>query len=513
MLTSTANESSTTTPLTVAALALAAGIGVMTALLSSFSAVAMVGAFAALIAGAVCLARPRLGFYGFLFLLLVMDEFPSLLGEVVERSMRTPFYSKSLGVGGVYVPDVLLVLLIGAHLFHAFWRRRSMNLVLDRIGMAILVIAAMMILSAASSLVFDDALAPVFLRKDSGLGFDVKPEALALVSVFQFKQVFLGFFAYLLGQMALQNEAHLDGVLRVMGLAALAEIGIGAMRFASTPTLIGENLPLFYDSPSSLLFALVGLYTLGAWAYGGLKGWRLIAMCAVSAVLMFYVLVSFRRTMWAAIALAFLLMLIWMPRLTRSRLLIIGSFLTLLVAGVVALTPLGASLVGSIMFRLEQTNVHDPSTLARLAIAVRVYQMFPDLPVLGFGVKPIWNEIASLGYFETSLENVHSLYYWWLLRTGYAGIGAMAVAFGLVASTLWRSKNQAQPRMRVLALCLMLGYLMVLVSGIFNPVYAETRYTVLVGIGLAITSRLLSFARSAPPSPSARQADAPAVAG
>jgi O-antigen ligase len=240
------------------------------------------------------------------------------------------------------------------------------------------------------------------------------------------------------------------------------------------------------------------LYTLGAWAYGALGGWRAIAMSAVSAVLMFYVLISFRRTMWAAIALAFVLMLVWLPRPQRSRLLIFGAFVTLLLLGILALTPVGASLASSVAGRLQQTNVHDPSTLARLAIAVRVYQMFPDLPVLGFGVKPIWNEIASLGYFETSLENVHSLYYWWLLRTGYLGIIAMAVALALVASRLWRSKNQRQPQLRVLALCLMLGYLMVLVSGIFNPVYAETRYTVLVGIGLAMTSRLLSFASGTP---------------
>ena len=58
----------------------------------------------ALCAALVTLVRPSLAVLGYIVIIVALEEFPGGIAEqAVERSLRTPFYSVSVGIPGLYV--------------------------------------------------------------------------------------------------------------------------------------------------------------------------------------------------------------------------------------------------------------------------------------------------------------------------------------------------------------------------------------------------------------------------
>lgn len=77
----------------------------------------------------------------------------------------------------------------------------------------------------------------------------------------------------------------------------------------------------------------------------------------------------------------------------------------------------------------------------------------------GYGVKPLWNVPLVMGSFCFNFENVHNLYYWFILRTGVAGISAFFYLVFRVFREAWiLRKNACAPWCAVVAETIMISF-------------------------------------------------------
>ncbi len=450
----------------------------------------------AIFAGLMFVLKPRWAFAGLVIALVVLEEFPSGQGETVERSTRTAFYAQSLGLGGLYLPDLWLALLCVLFVGYRVVQHQPLNFMVDKIGAALLMLAVIALLSITLSFVDGNPLDGGIVNETTGVSFKLNERALKLIALFQFKLFAMLFAAYVLGLVVFNHVQHIESFCRTFFVAAAICIPIGIARMIANPTIVTSGFPLFYDSPTSWFFALFAMFTVCAWAMDIIKGRTLFVMLCVSAALAFFVLVSFRRTMWGAIAFAAIPMLILLPSRARVKLSVILLVLGVVGLSILMLTPLRDSVLSPVLGRVEQTNIKDASTLYRLAIFVHVSETFSTIPLFGHGARPLWNEIAALGFFRTNMENVHSIFLWWFLRTGIVGVLVATFALGLVFYALWRAARVANPLLRTLGIVIFLALVMFLFSGTVNPVYAQVRYVVPLGLGLALASRILQFSRA-----------------
>jgi hypothetical protein len=453
---------------------------------------------AALIGFPLLLLRPlALGWLG-LLAILVFEEFPAGLGETVERSIRAPLYGSSLGLPGFYMTDLILLGAISVNVLSMLLARRHLKLPGDPVTLSLAAMASMAVLSIVASFVSGDPFAYGVIQESPGTGFEVNERAAKLIALFQFKNYAYLFFAWLLGILMLQREQDVSSLLRIIGFAVGISSLIGLNRLVSHSEWVAQTIPVFYDSPSVWLFAGVCFFSVAAWAHGVLTPRQSLGMFTLSGLLALFIIVSFRRTMWGGIVFCVPMLLALLPAPARRRAIRNFVLVGLPLALVLALSPIGAALSSSVLERLGQTNTGDLSTLYRLAIFKYVTSNFSDIPWLGFGARPLWNEFVELDGFRTNMENVHSLYYWLLLRTGW--IGAV-VSLGSLGTMVWVASRLARTaldkRTRALGTVLTLAITLFLFSGLFNPVCIEARYTIMLGFGLALLSRLMQFDRLA----------------
>jgi O-antigen ligase len=234
-----------------------------------------------------------------------------------------------------------------------------------------------------------------------------------------------------------------------------------------------------------------------AWGRGELEGLHAALLAMFSVVLLLFVLVSFRRTMWGGIAISAAGIFAALPGKARLRLLLVGGAITAVAGAGLLVSPVGALLFQKVGDRIAETGVQDLSTVYRLAMFVHFLGGGDNTPLLGWGVTPLWNKIVQFGYLTFNLENMHSLYFWIWLRMGLVGFTVAVLVFLYL---LWRAlqiffRSSSTPRTRVLAIVLAAMIFIFLFSGVFNPVYGEFRYIVPLGLALAILTRLPQFDR------------------
>jgi O-antigen ligase len=451
-------------------------------------------ATAILLLAPLVLLRPRWAFSLFVLAIFLIEEFPSGQGETLERSIRVPFYSQSLGLPGLNAPEALMIMLIAMMLLAGMIRRKRHLFIVDGIGWSMAAVSFAAALATAWSFIAGDPLAQAVVTETTGVAFNLTERALSLIAFFQFKIFAYLFIAYLLGLLYLDSPKAVDTFVRVLALAAAGSVVVGFVRLGLNPRLVAEVKPLFYHSPSSWLFAVVIFYTVLAWSNGMLKGRSLTWSTTVSLILLAFIVLSFRRTMWGGIALASVIALFWLAPAARRRLLIILALGGALIGTLFAATPLQDVIVAPLLARVGQTSMDDASTLYRLALFIYFVQNFADVPIFGFGIEPLWNRMVAIGFFRTNLENIHSLYFWWLLRTGWFGVAVALAGLVVVVRDVLSLIRAAPPgQTRVLAQCVLLALIMILFSGIFNPVYGEARYSIFSGLMLAMITRLKSW--------------------
>jgi hypothetical protein len=446
---------------------------------------------AALVIAPVLLLRPMWAFYLFVATIFILEEFPAGEGDTLERSIRLPFYAASLGIPGLNAPELLMItVLLLLVLYQGVAKRRDIVFV-DLVGVCLLTIGWCAVFAVVFSFIAGDPFEHAIIMETTGLGFEMNERALQFIAFFQFKLFAYLFIAYLLGLVAFRGEPEIRRFAIVLGGASVAMIAIGVVRLIRDPAIVAEVRPLFYDSPTSWLFAIGIFFIIGTWAYGLARRAQLAGLTVLGATLSLFILLSFRRTMWAGIAIAGLMLVAFLPPKRRAYLLGMLALFGAILGAVLVMTPLQELVLAPLVARIGQTNVEDTSTLYRLALFVYFARHFGDIPFFGYGVEPLWNQIVGLGFFRTNLENVHSLYFWWWLRTGAFGMLVATSAVSVLLVVLVREIRKTPPGFaRLVNVCVLLALVVLLFSGIFNPVYGQARYMIFTGLLLAAFSRL-----------------------
>ncbi len=435
----------------------------------------------------------------FLFLLLVIEEFPGLLGASVERFTRTPFYSLSLGVKGVSTPDVFLLGLIMAYLFRHLLVRDRIPIVLDKIFVAMFIFGVMLVVSTINSFVTGDPFKEFVSFDVSSTGGVHFNEAFArLIGFFQIKQFSILIVSYVVGMFYFRTVEDVRKLFPLLKLALVVILLIGFLRLTRFPELVVNLTPIFYDTPTIWLFSAILFYCICVWVMNEAQPKPSIVHLIVLVLMVIFILTSFRRAMWGGIIISSGMLVFLLPAGHRGRYLLFATLGILSIITVLTVTPAGQAILTAVSARIGETTTAEASTLYRFAMHKHLVENFWDIPMLGHGVTPLWGEKLLLREFISNLENVHSLYIWVLLRLGLVGFLFYAFATMLVLNKMlqvyWTTRGTD---LKILLLCLILLVLMFLFSGLFNPVYAESRYIFILGFAMAVVSRLGEIAKTA----------------
>lgn len=477
------------------------GIGLIAggAVMAGFAFDPQLGILAAMLIVVVPLLilRPASLFWMAVLAMLVFEEFPSGLGEGAERAQRNAFYAQSIVVPGLYMPDVLLISAIGLAVLGLLIERRRPDLRWDRTAVWMVLMIVVMVISVGGAFVRGNPLDYGGIQSSIGFGFEINERSASLIAFFQIKNFILLMLAYLATLLYVRDRTGLDRCLQVLGVAAGVYLLIGLTRLAAHPGWVAQTIPLFYDSLSSLLFVLIAYYVIAAWSQGLLSRGQTLWMSILAGFMMLFLLVSFRRTMWGAAVLAVLPLLAFMPASRRNFLLVGGSAAALVVGGAILLSPVGEAVLAAVAARLGETSEDDHSTAYRMVLFRYFADHYDQIPLFGHGPRPLWNEMVTIKQFRISLENVHSLYFWVWLRLGHVGLAVFIVGLVTIMAQAWAlSSKAADPRFRVVALMVLLTILMYAFSGIFNPVYSQPRYLMVLGLALGLLSRMIQWERS-----------------
>lgn len=440
----------------------------------------------------VVIIHPRLGVLGMLGLFFSIEEFAGGLGDdAAERSLRTPFYSMAIGPPGIYLPDVLVIGLLGLYVARAIILGRGFPIRIDMYSTALFMIALTMAISAAISYTGPAPFGPMELDL-STMGSVTLYELIArLIGVLQIKFFAMIFPAYLLGLFFFNEEKDIRDVGKVLIIAMMFTIVMAFGRFATNPSLVRGLVPVIYDTATVWLMATVVFYSVGSWASGRFTPRESTVQAIFCALLMILILLSFRRTLWGAIFIATIFFPLVLPRFAWPRFLFLCALAIILGGIVLGGTGPGRAILMSVLARLGETNFDNASTLYRYSLLVYVVDNFWNLPAFGFGITPLWNETVHLRLFKSSMENIHSLFFWVLLRFGYVGFAVFSGALGLVIfGCIKEFRRLRDPAYKLAIGVIVLGIIMYLISGVTNPVFGRIRFLVPLGFSLALLSRL-----------------------
>lgn len=453
---------------------------------------------------AAVILKPRIGVLLLILSLGVMEEFRGGIGDTNVggdeklRSERMPFYAITLGLPSLYIPDVMVLGTLFLYLVQLVLWRAPVHLRFDKIGVGLVILAFAVLLSVLVSLGGPDPFGDKILdlRTIGSVTLHEKnvSDVARYFPVLQYKLFTLVFPSYLLGLFFFRDDRDVEQMLTLVGLAMVATVGLGITRMAMDPGMVRQLTPVIFDTGGVALLAMATFYVVGRATSNHYPPYKAIFYAILVTLMMAMILLSFRRTMWGAIALGTLIFPFILPRHALPRLLLItgvGIALAMLFA---VSTPPGQAMLQSLVARAGETNLNQSSTLYRFAIMVWLVEHGADLPMFGFGLTPLWNERVYIRFFFTSMENVHSLYMWLLLRLGPAGFLAFILAMGLVvARTIGVLRRTEDEHYRILIGVILISVVMYLFNGIFNPVYANVRHLVPLGLSLALVTRMPSI--------------------
>ena len=133
------------------------GVGALIAVMGSvYGPKVVIGACVAIPLAVLVVLRPRLGVLLFIFALCFLEEFPGGLSDQdVQRSARLPFYATTFGLPAIYPPDAIIGGLLGLFLLRKLIWSEGYGIRLDKIGAALLMLAATMAISIVIGLMGD----------------------------------------------------------------------------------------------------------------------------------------------------------------------------------------------------------------------------------------------------------------------------------------------------------------------------------------------------------------------
>jgi O-antigen ligase len=435
---------------------------------------------------------PRVGSLLLVFSMCFIEEFPGGVSEEdTERSARTPFYGVTIGISALYIPDFMVLGMTALYFIYSLLYRNPIPFQLDKIGVGLLLMLAMVIISIVFSGVgahpFGDPVLDLSL-----VGAVDLPEFIArMIAVLQFKLFLIIIPSYIIGLYFFREEKDVKQMIWVFGLAMLGTVLQAVVRIGLDPGMIRSMITVIYDTASVWFMAMAIFYFAGMWSCGKYNLSRSMLVGVFSVVMMALILLSFRRTMWGAIALALLFFPFILPKRSWGKLAmltVIGVSFCLLI---LLITPIGHTILSTVIARLTETSLDNSSTLYRFAIFVWMVNNIGEIPLFGYGLEPLWNEVVRVRFFETSMENIHSFYYWILLRLGPIGTFVCTISLAMIFMRLKEVHTMmVKDEYRIIVGIVFLAVIMFLFSGIFNPTYGRVRFMVPLGLMLALVTRM-----------------------
>lgn len=451
--------------------------------------------------GMLAILRPRIGLLLTMFAICLLDEFPGGIGDTnvggdeFKRSERTPFYALSMGVPSIYAPDVLFGGLLVLYFLKSIMWREHYPFRLDKIGVAMGLIAFATLLSIVIPLCGPSPFGPAVLDLGTLGSIELKNavvhDVARYVPILQYKLFLTMFPAYFLGLFYFRSARDVEAMITVFGAAMCGAIALAAVRLIRSPSMIAHLVPVVFDTATVAFMAMAVFFSIAAWACGHYGAMRSALQITFSALLVLFILISFRRTMWGAIALVTPLLPFILPRRALGRLMLLFAVTIFVAMLLLGGTPAGHAIASSVLSRIGETNQNNSSTLYRFVLLVWLVHHGTDVPLFGYGFMPLWNELVRIRLLTISLESVHSLYLWILLRMGAIGFLMCTVALGLMFARLREVYRLVEgERYKILVGIIFLSIVMLLFNGIFNPVYAQVRHIITLGFTLALISRL-----------------------
>jgi hypothetical protein len=438
--------------------------------------------FAAAAVGALAVIRQRQGLtLVFFMLVMLVEEFlPSLV--VADRTDRriTILYGLSvLGVPGVYLVDVLLLGLLALGLLVAGAQHRRLPFLGDSLLLPLALTAGWIAIAAGISMfVMPDTTTPEAYDFDEvEIGLD--KNIAMLVPFMQFKSWTYVYVAYMLVRLLLLDATTVRRLLWMAVIAAVGSICVAAYRFGYYGLVKGERGDLVYDDATLFVLTLTTCFFPLAWGRKLFAArhmvWQGMLMIGCAAV----IAMSFRRATWAGFALCLAIVFMLLPHRLKARTLMVGLLAgaAFLVFSVISGGGEGISMVVGV----DQLD-RQRSAVYRLAL---IHNMLrgDNFTLLGYGVKPLWNVPLVMGSFHFNYENVHNLYYWFILRTGLIGLGLALYLFYRAIKACWALRREARtPWCATVAETLLIGFVLFMLLGWFHPLYGMSRFGILLGL-------------------------------
>ena len=481
-----------------AAILLAASATIlMIASLEPISAILALVAVAAIILN---LTRPQLGIYIILAFFACIEEYPVSLVEGSERWVRTPFYSRSLFLKGLYLPDLIIVLAIVSWLVYFVAVKRPFRF-RNPLASAHIALLGVMIVSVFLYLLRTSFLAKPVLYNVNTLGMVMRGSAVGMIAFAQMKAFLTMLVIYYLVLNYAQDARSIKRMVIFLFVLFALTLGQGLVRLALHPmAFFRTGASLFYDFASSYLFATALVFFI-VFIFMGKRSpgerWALFIGAFLCGVM---VLLSLRRTVWlsTALTLAFLV-LIYFPASRKIKLLFWTTCL-----GIVCVVGYDAwnakkDYFKAVSERISGTGLSEDSTLYRALIYSNAGRMIVRHPLLGYGAEPLWNDFVTFRRFRQTYEGVHSLYLWVIFRFGALGLAVwlwlLAVFF---RKTIPAAKAMSDPFLKATMISLIMAVLLFVLISFFVPTYAMLRFTVIGGIFMALAMQCRRLGQPGP---------------
>ena len=468
-----------------AAMAFVFGLATAILLASGLGLRGVVIATGLMLGMALLLLRDEWLVLGFYFAVMVVEEFlPELIVDQRWDRSLTILYGRSIGLPAIYVVDAALGLLLGWLALRLVVQRRSIPLLHDSLTWPIAASGITLGLSCLISLtIFPDTATPEGFQYDEvkvGLDASIAP----WIPYLQVKTWLLMYATYALTRIFLSEPARMRRFLQLVLWANFAIVAIGAYRFLVYRFLEGRSGSLFYDDATLFVLILSSCFLLLSWGRHIFSGRTVAWQAVLVAGMLGMVLLSFRRGSWLGAAVCLGLTLFLMPPAMRRRAVAVG-------AAVAIFGGLYVAVAGADWVRLPSTYTSLDQRVSNVYRTALLYNLFTgqEFSLFGYGLRPLWDVELRMGSFTLNFENVHNLYYWFILRTGLVGFVAILALFWVGFRESWRLRRTASaPWIKVTAETMALALILFLLLGWFHPLYGMTRFVVLLGTVFGVIS-------------------------
>jgi hypothetical protein len=437
---------------------------------------------------------PESVYYGLLTIILVFEEYPA---EIVEsmRWQRTAIYSQSIFIKGIYLLDAILLFLVAYLMIKIFLKEKDLSILKkNKFIVPIIILIFIILLSILVSLMEN----PNFMQEIydiSKIGFYMTKEAANMISFLQIKVFFYFVVTFLITIFILDSKEKVVRAIYFIMIAAAVHVARGVARFAGRMSEFLNNIaPLFSDTASSFFFSMLIFFLLSMLLFDVIKMnyQRLIALgfILLSALC---IVVSFRRTVWAGFLLSAVLYFLVLPKDKKFILFMSLSSLTFILLIALVLSGGLDIIIRAIEGRLQQTSMVDISSLVRYSLYMDMAWRVFTLPPLGYGILPLWNFTLEMPYsLAFNLENIHSLYFWLMLRFGVISLLVFFIfCYRFFKYSYIVFKKSDDGLFKSVGLTFGTSFIVILVSGAAHPIYGETRFMIFLGIMTGILMNVL----------------------